>query len=279
MLGHLVYNRFEAERNSWLVDRYLNLADEKNIELKLVIEEDLSFEIGEKPFLLHKGLILEQPDFAILRTRNLKLAMFYESMGVRAYNSSKVHAVCNDKTLTYAFCAENGIPTLPTRELDDVENSAFYPFVFKPIDGKGGLNVFKIENMDDYRAAFEANKNRPYLMQKLASEEGRDLRVYVMGNKIISAFLRRSTTDFRSNFCLGGTANEYELRAEEIAIVNKVIENLSPDFVGVDILFDSGKAVLNEIENVVGARMLYEYTEIDVADIFLDYIKLSARST
>ncbi len=68
--------------------------------------------------------------------------------------------------------------------------------------------------------------------------------------------LRVSETDFRSNFCLGGQAEPYELGAEEQYMVPKILEELKTDYVGIDFLFDQGKMVLNEIEDAVGARML-----------------------
>ena len=37
-------------------------------------------------------------------------------------------------------------------------------------------------------------------------------------------------------------------------------------------LVNNGKAVFNEIEDAVGARMIYEKTDIDIVGIFVDYI-------
>ena len=45
-----------------------------------------------------------------------------------------------------------------------------------------------------------------------------------------------------------------------------------------DFLFDSdGGLMLNEIEDVVGARMLYIYTDIDPVKQYLQYIKDKIR--
>ena len=45
------------------------------------------------------------------------------------------------------------------------------------------------------------------------------------------------------------------------------------DYAGIDLIYDNGKPVLNEIEDVVGSRMLYNHTDIDTAKLYIKYIK------
>ena len=102
---------------------------------------------------------------------------------------------------------------------------------------------------------------------------GKDLRVWAVGGKIITAILRESNSDFRSNFCLGGSATVYQLRDKEINLVEKIINLVKSDYIGIDFLFHKGELVFNEIEDTVGARMVYEKTDIDILKIYCDYIK------
>ena len=37
-------------------------------------------------------------------------------------------------------------------------------------------------------------------------------------------------------------------------------------------MFHEGKIIFNEMEDVVGARMLYTYTDIDIVEIYLNFI-------
>ena len=43
------------------------------------------------------------------------------------------------------------------------------------------------------------------------------------------------------------------------------------DFAGIDLIFHEGRPVLNEIEDVVGSRMLYAHTDLDIQELFLDH--------
>ena len=59
---------------------------------------------------------------------------------------------------------------------------------------------------------------------------------------------------------------------EEREKVKKVIRLFDFDFVGIDFIFNNGKMVFNEIEDVVGSRMVYTYTDIDIVEMYVDYI-------
>lgn len=48
--------------------------------------------------------------------------------------------------------------------------------------------------------------------------------------------------------------------------------------VGIDLIYDNGHPVLNEIEDVVGARMLYAHTEINLVGRYIDYIRLTGKT-
>lgn len=274
--GHLIYSEFESIRNKWLVKHYIEEGAKYGLEFTLLIEEKVDIRIDKHGlYIQYEGHCLERPDFAVLRTRNTGLSMFYESMGIRVFNNSKVHSITNNKMNAYVFAKSCGIDVLTTEmkhEPGDYEEYDPYPFVFKPLDGKGGLNVFMINNEEDYREAFMLNKERPFLRQQVASDVGKDLRIYVIGGKVICAYLRTSTGDFRSNFCLGGSASKYELGEMEMDIVDKITANLDVDYVGIDLLFHEGRPVFNEIENVVGARMVYENSDLDIVGLYLKYI-------
>ena len=120
------------------------------------------------------------------------------------------------------------------------------------------------------------NKSEPFengfVYQKPASDLGKDLRVWLIGGKIEAAILRESKNDFRANFCLGGRASLYLLSDEEKRLIYKIASLIKYDYIGIDFVFNSGKIVFNEIEDSVGARMLYSLTDIDIIKRFCGHI-------
>lgn len=273
MKAYLIYNTFEAERNKNYIGFYFEECEKRNIELTLLLEEELTLAVIESELmLLSNQEPLAHPDFVICRTMNPMLSWQLEQMGIPVFNNSKVSTICNDKMKTYAYAASLGVRIPDTFYNLDLSVYSPYPLVIKPACGKGGKNVFLLKSYEDYLSARDAIGNQPYVIQRPVSELGKDLRVYVIGNEIVTAMLRTSYQDFRSNFCLGGEASVYELKNEERAIVQKVIGGFDFGFVGIDFMFHNYQLVLNEIEDVVGARMVYSKTNLNVVGKYLDYI-------
>lgn len=236
MSGILIYTKEEAERNAFAVDKF-----RENLDIKLVDET-------------YRG----NADFAVNRTNDYKIGRYFENCGIRVFNPSALSKLANDKQTCYDFMTENGIDVLPTRY-------KLVPAVKKPIDGHGGTDVSIIYKEEDFE--------KGYVYQKPCDTPGKDLRVWVIGNEIVTSVLRESKTDFRSNFCLGGSASLYNLNKKETELVYRIISLVKSDYIGIDFIFNGNGLVFNEIEDTVGARMVYEKTDIDIIKVYCDYIK------
>lgn len=240
MSGILIYSKKEAERNSFAIKKF-----KENLDIKLVFEDEIDYRI--------------KPDFVINRTNNGSIAENFEKQGVKVFNPSSLSYLANDKQACYEFMSKNSVEIMPI-------NYKKYPLVVKPKNGKGGIGVRLIESGE-----IPDDDNLVY--QKVASDKGKDLRVWLIGDKIVASILRESKTDFRSNFCLGGSASVYELSKEEKELVLRIASLIDYDYIGIDFVFNNGKIVFNEIEDTVGARMVYSVTDKDILKEYCDYIK------
>lgn len=236
MSGVLIYTNKEAKRNRFSIEKFI-----QKLDVKLVDEN-------------YRG----DADFVINRTNDYKIAEYYESWGIRVFNPSSLSKIANDKQKCYEFMKENGIEIMPI-------NYKGVPAVKKKIDGHGGIDVYMLDKAEPFEDG--------YVYQKPCDTLGRDVRVWLIGGKIIASILRSSDTDFRSNFCLGGKASEYTLTDDDRALVYKIADLLDYDYIGIDFIFNNGRLVFNEIEDTVGARMIYSLTDIDIISLYCDYIK------
>lgn len=256
MRGIIVYNRADYNRNKSYISRYINYFSERGIELRLVFDTDINNNIVA--------------DFAIVRTINPNLTRLLEARGIKCFNNYNVSNITNDKLMCYKYVSQNNIEIMPFYE--NIEAIDAYPVVMKPKDGHGGDRVIMCRNKEDIYNNLHIYEKDNYVIQKMATDIGKDVRVYVIGKEIVVAMLRQSQKDFRSNFCLGGSASKYNLSDDEIKIVNKIIDLFDFDFVGIDFIFNNGKIVFNEIEDVVGSRMVYTQTDINIVRLYVDYI-------
>lgn len=236
MSGVLIYTEKEAKRNAFAIKKF-----KENLDVFLADES-------------YRG----KADFVINRTNDYKIAEYFENQGIRVFNPSNLSKLANDKQACYEFMENHGIPIMPV-------NYECIPAIKKPIDGHGGKNVTMITSSEPFE--------KGYVYQMPCDTLGKDLRVWVIGGEIITSILRESDTDFRSNFCLGGRAIPYKLNDKEISLVQKIIALIDSDYIGIDLLFHNGEPVFNEIEDTVGARMVYEKTDIDIIKLYCDYIK------
>jgi gamma-F420-2:alpha-L-glutamate ligase len=274
MRAWLIYDRFEAKRNKDYVGFYFKECGKRNIELHLLIYEEISMGMeGGRCVLFYRRSRMEAPDFAICRVREPLLSRHLEMMGIPVFNNYQVSSICNDKRMTYQYVSSAGVRMMDAIFCDTgYRGEIAFPAVVKPSGGKGGKHVYLVRDMEEYLGAVNTMPKSPIVIQRVADNPGKDLRVYVIGRRILASMLRISDSDFRSNFCLGGRAEEYRLSIEETAVVNRIIDLFNFGFVGIDFVFDSGGMVFNEIEDVVGSRMLYSKTSINVVSEYLDFI-------
>ena len=279
MNGWLIYDYNQYKKNKWFADELISRTS-VFCDIKLIIVEHLRFGVSENTyFFMYDGVRVDAPDFAICRAIYPLLSRSLEMAGTRVFNDSRISTICNDKRLTYLTVTNSGIPIQKTFFYDTrfspASNSVFiqYPYILKSADGHGGNEVFWISNEEEYRTSINSIVSSGYLSQEICHTTGRDLRVYVLGGRIVASVLR-SSDNFRSNYSLGGRIELISLSNKEVLIVKKILSLLPviPDFVGIDFLVNDGEWVFNEIEDVVGTRMLYELTSLDIADLFSKHI-------
>ena len=264
MNAFLIYDRERLARNRWFAQTLTEKFHERGWELELKLAEELD---------LKRGLSTRQklPELVLMRCIRPDLSRWFEAQGVRVMNSAQVSEICNDKLRTIQHFGALGVPVLESRLLDFSDLLPF-PFVLKTLDGHGGQEVFRVENPEEIFPILDKIPEKRWMIQRFCDSPGRDVRVYVIGNRIVTAFERRSETDFRSNYSLGGSARVHKLTRAERDVVEKVLASMNFDFAGIDLIFDSSRPILNEIEDVVGCRMVYAHGDLDILEVFMEYL-------
>ncbi|WP_435335635.1 RimK family alpha-L-glutamate ligase [Haloarchaeobius sp. TZWWS8] len=173
------------------------------------------------------------------------------------------------KIATAAALADNGIrvPEALLALNGDRLNAARSEFgeeaVYKTAIGTHGGGTWKVG--PDERVNAKVG-NRYAFLQKLIDRDGerhRDLRVYVVGDKIVGAMYRYAPdSDWRTNVALGGDVEDAtgELPDEVREIAKKSADVVGLDYAGVDIVEgDEGWYVL-EVNPTAGFKGLYKAT-------------------
>ena len=179
-------------------------------------------------------------------------ARLLEKSGMRLYNRASAIEVCDDKMLTntalagagfnvpdciYAPLCYNSDSLINAQFLEVVGETLGYPLVAKINYGSLGAGVSLIKDAEEL-AAYEAqNLTLPHFYQRFIDCGcGQDIRVIVVGGKVVCAMKRRNENDFRSNIELGGTGEKYGVDGGLEKLCVEVAETLGLDYCGVDIL-------------------------------------------
>ncbi|TMN21086.1 ATP-grasp domain-containing protein [Lentibacillus cibarius] len=282
MQGWLIYNDVDAKQNESFIKWFLEEARLQNITLLFIRREELTIGVfqNRRTVLLHQKPVA-LPDFAVVRTIDSMLSLQLESLGINVYNPSETAIICNNKALTHFHLSKLDVPTADTMFVPKgtplpAEAPMPFPFVVKDTGGRGGKQVHLVisdTSWNNLRARF--TDNHDLIIQSATNvQQGKDVRVFVIGERIIGAVLRENKHDFRANFKLGGSASWYSLTDQEQKIVHKITGYFQFGMAGIDFLLDNdGCLLFNEIEDVVGSRTLSAVSDINIVRQYIAYIK------
>lgn len=279
MKGWLIYNRQAAKENASYIAWFKKEANLQQINLQVIYRESLTIGIEKGNHILFvNGRKAKIPDFAIVRIIEPTLQFYLEACNVATFNSSHVSHICNHKALTHLEVNKLNIPMVPTYffSVDNLPEvlPLHYPFIMKEATGRSGKQVYFINNEQEWNRALTSITTKDFLIQSADVMLGKDLRVFVIGKEIISAVLRINQDDFRANYSLGGKALLYHLSETEIKMIQKIVNHFDFGFVGIDFLIGKNNELLfNEIEDVVGSRILSEVSEINLLEKYITQIK------
>ncbi len=222
--------------------------------------------------LLYEGVpVSEWPSFALMRGYEEELSSHLERNGVRVINSTLSMHLSRNKFLTHQVLVQHGVPTPITlfnvgREYDYTCLSDFFRssrFVLKAVEGSKGEQVRLISSQSEFRDAMD-NLDKPCLAQEyIAESHGRDLRVWVIGERVAGCVLRQSETNFVSNFSQGGKATAFPVNERIRNLAVNSVRALGLEFAGVDLLFCQGDYTVCEVNGNAGFRSLCSIEGLD----------------
>ena len=282
MLGWLIVNGFLGSNKFNELYNYLqNSANEYGILLQIKSNDEL---VGE----LSSGFE-KLPDFAIFWDKDVYLAKRLEESGVRLFNSATAVEICDNKILT-ALTLNNKVKTPKTiiapktfegvnysdkTFLKNATKELGFPLIIKEAYGSFGHQVYLANDYLSAEKIVDRLGHKDFLMQEfISSSYGKDVRVNVVGGKVVCAMLRYNENDFRSNISSGGKMKKITLNSKQEELAVKVCCIIGLDFAGVDFLFgENDQQILCEGNSNPHFKSRLECTVVDMSKEIIKYIK------
>ncbi|WP_216828819.1 ATP-grasp domain-containing protein [Alkalihalobacterium elongatum] len=291
LTGWIIYNgSLKAEKFLDYAEWVQNAARRRRIETTLIKNSELVVTIENGKSTIkgrYEGL---SPDFVLFADKDIRLAKQLEKLNIPLFNSAQSVENCDDKTLMYQVLADNQLPIpktilAPLRffPVED-EDAAYYhgmaeelgyPFIMKEAFGSFGQQVYYIDSFETFFQKVKQIGTTPFVIQQLIqSSYGKDIRLNVVGDRVVASMLRQSPSDFRANVSAGATMYPYEPTKEEIELAIKCSKVVGTDFAGIDLLFgENDERYVCEVNSNAHIQNIFDCTGINVADAIIEYIE------
>ena len=287
----LVKDRFwESYETNRLIEEF----QKQDIEIQLVdpTTVDIFVNKDNKKSILVNGEPSDLPQFVFPRTGSgtsyyIKAVIrHFERMDIPVINSSDAIDNVKDKLYTHQILAQSNLDIPKTMllrypiDIDFVEKNIGFPVIVKKISGSYGRGVFLCEDKKQLNQlvtmAELTKKSYDIILQEFIKDTwGKDLRVFVVNDKVVGCMMRQATDDdFRANITRGGEGFPYEVNEQIEWLSTESSKALDLDIAGVDLLFQNGGYKICEVNSNPGFEGMEMFTKKNIAKEIVSFIKL-----
>jgi RimK family alpha-L-glutamate ligase len=284
-----VYAVILASREGWHTQELTRALTARGHSWDLVPYEGLTASLGGRPGLRSGAAELDRADVVLPRiipAGSLEQIVFrmdalhrLSERGVRVVNSARAIERTVDKFWTSALLEQCGLPTPETIVCESAEQAmaafrALGDVIVKPLFGSMGLGMVRVADEEmAYRVVQTIETIRGvFYLQRTIDHDGRDVRVFVLGGRVLAAIERRAQ-GWRTNIARGAVGRPIPLPDAWAGMALRAAAAVGAEYAGVDLLpARDGTVYVLEVNGVPGWEGLQQATGIDVAGALVDHL-------
>jgi RimK family alpha-L-glutamate ligase len=275
----------------WHTDELRRVLQTRGHSCTLLPVSGMLAHIGAAPHLQSRGIDLDAFDVVLVRILprgSLEQTIFrmdvlhlLEARGQCVVNSARAIERTVDKFYTSGLLHQAGLPT-PRTVVCERSADALLAFealggdvVVKPLFGSMGLGMVRVENEDLAYRVFKALEveRAVYYLQETIDHNGRDIRAFVLGGRVIAA-MERCADHWRTNFARGAQVRPLRLDAEQEQLCLQAARLVEAQYAGVDLLQAAdGTNYVLEVNGIPGWQGVQQATSLDIASEIVRYLE------
>ena len=214
----------------------------------------------------------------------------FERWGIPTLNTSESVAICDDKALNSIALEEAGVPTPKTILAFSVEAAmealeiVGYPAVMKPVTGSWGRLLAKVNGPEQAKAIIGQKlelgsvQHGVFYIQEFVPKPDRDIRAYVVGDKVLAASYR-SSDHWVTNAARGATSQPCPITPEIEDLALRACAAVKARLAGVDLIETPSGLQIVEVNSGGEFRGLMSTTNVDIAaEIVSEAIETAKRA-
>jgi len=261
--------------------------ERRGIDYERLDDREIFFDLDHPENWRRFDVILER---SISFTTGLYALRILNAWGIPTVNTAQVAEACGDKLATSSALARAGVSQprnhiafTPESALQAIEEMG-YPVVIKPLVGSWGRLLAKINDRDAAEAILEHKEtlgsylHSIYYIQEFIQKPDRDIRVFVVGDEVITGIYRKSP-HWITNTARGGQGEKCELTQEIEEICLDASKAVGGGVLAVDLFEHPDRGYLvNEINHTMEFHTSQPVTGVDIADSIVTFICKTAQN-
>ena len=262
----VVYDRLRPEERL-LFDAF----EAADVAVERLYAPNLAFDLGAAPERRY-DVVLER---CVSQSRGLALARLFAAAGSVVLNRPEVIETCGDKLATSAVLAAAGVPTPRTVVAFGAEEALArceelgYPVVLKPVVGSWGRMVSRLSDADAVAAVLEHKEvlggpaHRVIYLQEHVDKPGRDIRAFVVGDRVVAAIYRESA-HWITNTARGGVARACPVDDALSGVCLSAARAVGGGVLAVDLVESERGLLVVEVNHTMEFRNSIATTGVDI---------------
>ncbi|MFG0265995.1 MAG: RimK family alpha-L-glutamate ligase [Rhodopirellula sp. JB055] len=270
--------------------RLVEAAEQRGIKAKVLNTLKFAIDLAEgEPDLYYRSKQLSDYDGVLPRIGSsityfgTAVVRQFEQMDVFCANSSAGISNSRDKLRSMQILSRHqiGIPqTTFVRDRKDIlpaiERVGGSPVIIKLLEGTQGVGVILAENVKVAEAIIEtlqSTKQNVLVQQFVAESRGKDIRAFVIGDRVVAAMRRVAVgSEFRSNVHRGGQTEAVVLDETYAETAVRAAQIMGLRVAGVDMLEGANGPQVMEVNSSPGLEGIESSTKLDIAGAIIDYM-------
>ena len=146
--------------------------------------------------------------------------------------------------------------------------------VIKPLFGSLGRGMVRVDDPDVAHRVFCALEMNHYVfyLQKFISHDNRDIRAFVLGDRVLSAMERRGA-HWKTNIAQGAIGYPVKLNDCQERLALEAAKAIGCTYAGVDLVRSGdGEEFVLEVNGIPGWEGLQKVSSIDIADEIAGFV-------
>ena len=251
-------------------------ARERGIEVTPLFDKDLVLNFTARSGAASKVDVDVVLDRCVAHARAGYAIRTFERWGIPTLNTSESVQICDDKALNSIALEEAGVPTPKTILAFSLESAlealeiVGYPAVMKPVSGSWGRLLAKVNGPEQAKAVIGQKlelgsvHHGVFYIQEFVPKPDRDIRAYVVGDKVLAASYR-SSEHWVTNAARGATSMPCPITPEIEDLALRACGAVKARLAGVDLIETPNGLQIVEVNSGGEFRGLMSTTHVDIA--------------